>query len=152
MFLSSGCEGVEYASCRPSARGAERSHENRTMPLPLCLFIKISHAGSELNQNRVSLPEPRSLQCCCLAWLRAIADTLGLGHIAIDGKTLCGSAGSKWGPLHLVCAMVGLPAIRSTAILMSWRGDDLSTPLVAIDYERRGPHALKRVAQRPPCR
>jgi predicted transposase YbfD/YdcC len=48
--------------------------------------------------------EPRSLQCCCLAWLRAIADVLGIGHIAIDGKTLCGSAGSKWGPLHLVSA------------------------------------------------
>jgi hypothetical protein len=27
-----------------------------------------------------------------------------LDHLAIDGKTLCGSAGSKWGPLHLVSA------------------------------------------------
>jgi predicted transposase YbfD/YdcC len=48
--------------------------------------------------------EPRSFQGCCLAWLRAVADCLGMGHIAIDGKTLCGSAGSKWGPLHLVSA------------------------------------------------
>src|SRR2546430_847104 len=48
--------------------------------------------------------EPRSFHCCCLAWLRAVADVLGMGHIAIDGKTLCGSAGSKWGPLHLVSA------------------------------------------------
>src|SRR5437660_6249340 len=48
--------------------------------------------------------EPRALQCSCLAWLRAVADLLGMGHIAIDGKTLCGSAGSKWGPLHLVSA------------------------------------------------
>jgi predicted transposase YbfD/YdcC len=48
--------------------------------------------------------EPRAFQCCCLAWLRAVADFLGIGHIAIDGKTLCGSAGSKWGPLHLVSA------------------------------------------------
>jgi predicted transposase YbfD/YdcC len=48
--------------------------------------------------------EPRSLQSCCLAWLRAIADVLGMGHIAIDGKTLCGSAGSKWKALHLVSA------------------------------------------------
>ena len=48
--------------------------------------------------------EPRALQCCCLAWLRAITDVLGMGHIAIDGKTLCGSAGSKWGALHLVSA------------------------------------------------
>jgi len=48
--------------------------------------------------------EPRAFQCCCLAWLRAVADGLGMGHIAIDGKTLCGSAGSKWGALHLVSA------------------------------------------------
>jgi len=48
--------------------------------------------------------EPRAFQGCCLAWLRAVADRLDMGHIAIDGKTLCGSAGSKWGPLHLVSA------------------------------------------------
>src|SRR5438309_1138572 len=48
--------------------------------------------------------EPRAFQCCCLAWLRAVADFLGIGHIAIDGKTLCGSAGSRLGPLHLVSA------------------------------------------------
>ena len=48
--------------------------------------------------------EPRTFQGCCLAWLRTVADVLGLGHIAIDGKTLCGSAGSKWGPLHVVSA------------------------------------------------
>ena len=48
--------------------------------------------------------DPQALQGCCLAWLNALVDTLGLGQIAIDGKTLCGSAGSKWGPLHLVSA------------------------------------------------
>ena len=48
--------------------------------------------------------EPRAFQGCCLKWLHAIADLIGMGHIAIDGKTLCGSAGSKWGPLHLVSA------------------------------------------------
>jgi predicted transposase YbfD/YdcC len=48
--------------------------------------------------------EPRAFQCCCLLWLHAVADVLGLGHSAIDGKTLGGSAGSKGGPLHLVSA------------------------------------------------
>jgi predicted transposase YbfD/YdcC len=48
--------------------------------------------------------DPRALQRCCLNWLRTAADLVGVGHIAIDGKTLCGSAGSKWGPLHLVNA------------------------------------------------
>jgi predicted transposase YbfD/YdcC len=48
--------------------------------------------------------DPRALQRCCLAWLRAVADLLGVGHIAIDGKALRGSAGGKLGPLHLVSA------------------------------------------------
>jgi len=48
--------------------------------------------------------DPRAFERCCLTWLRAIADVLGVGHIAIDGKTLCGSAGSTLGPLHLVSA------------------------------------------------
>jgi predicted transposase YbfD/YdcC len=41
---------------------------------------------------------------CCLAWLHEIAGLAGVGHIAIDGKTLRGSAGSQLGPLHLVSA------------------------------------------------
>ena len=48
--------------------------------------------------------DQQALERCCLKWLHAAADALGMGHIAIDGKTLCGSAGSKWGPLHLVSA------------------------------------------------
>ena len=46
----------------------------------------------------------RAFQGCCLSWLHAAADLVGVGHIAIDGKTLCGSASSKLGPLHLVSA------------------------------------------------
>jgi predicted transposase YbfD/YdcC len=48
--------------------------------------------------------DPRAFERCCLAWLRAAADLVGAGQIAIDGKTLRGSAGSPLGPLHLVSA------------------------------------------------
>jgi predicted transposase YbfD/YdcC len=48
--------------------------------------------------------DPRAFERCCLGWLREVAQLVGLGHIAIDGKTLCGSAGSSLGPLHLVSA------------------------------------------------
>jgi Transposase DDE domain len=44
------------------------------------------------------------LERCCLAWLREVAGLLGIDQIAIDGKTLRGSAGSCLGPLHLVSA------------------------------------------------
>jgi predicted transposase YbfD/YdcC len=46
----------------------------------------------------------RALQRCCLNWLRAAADVVGLGHIAIDGKTLRGSAGAGLAALHVVSA------------------------------------------------
>jgi predicted transposase YbfD/YdcC len=48
--------------------------------------------------------DPCAFERCCIGWLRAIAGLLGLRHIAIDGKTLCGSASSTLGPLHLVSA------------------------------------------------
>src|SRR5437660_7936681 len=51
-----------------------------------------------------ALLDPRAFERCCLAWLRAAADQIGVGHIAIDGKTLCGPASAKLGPLHLVSA------------------------------------------------
>ena len=48
--------------------------------------------------------DPRAFECCCLAWLRDVAQLLSVDHIAIDGKTLRGSAGSPLGALHLVSA------------------------------------------------
>src|SRR5207249_1879902 len=62
--------------------------------------------------------DPRGFERCCVMWLRAVADLVGLGHIAIDGKTLCGSASSKLaqhtsstlGPPKPTCAWVKLPS------------------------------------------
>jgi predicted transposase YbfD/YdcC len=50
--------------------------------------------------------DPQAFQACFRRWVEALARGLGLGHIAIDGKTLCGSRnGPKgWAPLHLVSA------------------------------------------------
>lgn len=48
--------------------------------------------------------DPRSFSRSCVDWLRAASDLVGLNHIAIDGKTLRGSASSRLGPLHVVSA------------------------------------------------
>jgi predicted transposase YbfD/YdcC len=48
--------------------------------------------------------DPRAFERCCVAWLQEVARLVGVGHIAIDGKTLRGSAGSTLRPLHLVSA------------------------------------------------
>jgi predicted transposase YbfD/YdcC len=89
--------------------------------------------------------DPRALERCCVAWLREVAGLVGVGHIAIDGKTLCGSAGSSLGPLHLVSAWatqaqltLGQVAVDAqsneiTAIPELLRLLDLSGALVTID-------------------
>jgi hypothetical protein len=46
----------------------------------------------------------RAFERCCIRWLQEVAQLVGIGHIAIDGKSLCGSAGSGLGALHLVSA------------------------------------------------
>jgi predicted transposase YbfD/YdcC len=48
--------------------------------------------------------DSRAFQRCCVAWLHTAAGLIGVGHIAIDGKTLRGSASAKLGPLHVVSA------------------------------------------------
>ena len=46
----------------------------------------------------------RVFERCCVEWLQMAADLVGVRHIAIDGKTLCGSGNMKLAPLHLVSA------------------------------------------------
>jgi predicted transposase YbfD/YdcC len=55
------------------------------------------------------LLDPSAFQACFQRWVDALAGALGLGHIAIDGKTLRGSGnGPKgWKCLHLVSAWAG---------------------------------------------
>ncbi len=48
--------------------------------------------------------DPQAFTRGCVAWLRLAANLVGLGHIAIDGKSLCGSASANLGPLHVVSA------------------------------------------------
>jgi predicted transposase YbfD/YdcC len=48
--------------------------------------------------------DPPAFQACFHAWVRAVSATLGIGHVAIDGKTLRGSGSADLGPLHVVSA------------------------------------------------
>ena len=53
--------------------------------------------------------DPQVFQQCLRDWLLAFGDVVGCKHVAIDGKTLCGSRrqASDLGPLHLVSAWAG---------------------------------------------
>lgn len=50
--------------------------------------------------------EPQAFQACFRRWVESLAETLGVRHIAIDGKTLrhSGTRVKGWRPLHLVSA------------------------------------------------
>lgn len=48
--------------------------------------------------------DPRAFERCCVAWLHEVSELLGVAQIAIDGKTLRGSAGAGIKPLHIVSA------------------------------------------------
>jgi len=89
--------------------------------------------------------DPRVFERCCLSWLRAAADLVGVGHIAIDGKTLRGSASGALQPLHPVSAWathanltlgqvaVGPQGNEITAIPKLLELLDLAGALVTID-------------------
>jgi predicted transposase YbfD/YdcC len=68
----------------------------------------------------------RAFQRCCLAWFRAVADLVGLGHIAIDGKTLRGSASSQLGPLHVVSAWATLANLTLGQVAVDKKSNEIT--------------------------
>src|SRR4051794_11092707 len=70
--------------------------------------------------------DPRALQACCLAWLREVAALAGLEHIAIDGKSLRGSAGGKLGILHLVSAWATKAHVSLGQVAVAGKGNEIT--------------------------
>jgi predicted transposase YbfD/YdcC len=69
--------------------------------------------------------DPRAFERCCLAWLREAADLVGVGQIAIDGKSLCGSAG-KLGPLHLVSAWATQAQLSLAQVAVEGKSNEIT--------------------------
>jgi predicted transposase YbfD/YdcC len=69
-------------------------------------FLKLPHGvpSHDTFERVFAALDPHAFECRCLAWLRDVSQVVGAGHIAIDGKTLRGSAGAPMGALHLVSA------------------------------------------------
>jgi predicted transposase YbfD/YdcC len=69
-------------------------------------FLKLPHGvpSHDTFERVFASIDARVFERCCVQWLRQVATLVGLGHIAIDGKTLCGSANSELGMLHVVSA------------------------------------------------
>src|SRR5438876_2553380 len=69
-------------------------------------FLKLPHGipSHDTFERVFAKIDPAVFNRCCIAWLRAVSDLIGLGHVAIDGKTLRGSGSAELAPLHLVSA------------------------------------------------
>jgi predicted transposase YbfD/YdcC len=78
--------------------------------------------------------DPRAFARCCLAWLREVAGLVGAGQIAIDGKTLRGSAGADLGPLHLVSAWATAANLTLAQVPVDGKGNEITAipPLLAL--------------------
>jgi predicted transposase YbfD/YdcC len=70
--------------------------------------------------------QPRALEACCLAWLRAIAGLAGVEHIAIDGKSLRGSARGKLGALHVVSAWATQAHVSLGQVAVEGKGNEIT--------------------------
>jgi predicted transposase YbfD/YdcC len=70
--------------------------------------------------------KPRALEVCCLAWLRAVAGLAGVEHIAIDGKTLRGSANAKLGALHVVSAWASQAQVSLGQVAVDGKGNEIT--------------------------
>jgi len=69
---------------------------------------------------------PRALEACCLQWLRAVAGLAGIEHIAIDGKSLRGSASSKLGALHVVSAWATQAHVSLGQVAVEGKGNEIT--------------------------
>jgi predicted transposase YbfD/YdcC len=69
---------------------------------------------------------PQALEACCLAWLRAVAGLPGVEHIAIDGKTLRGSASAKLGALHVVSAWATQAHVSLGQVAVEGKGNEIT--------------------------
>ena len=73
-----------------------------------------------------ALLNPRALEACCLAWLRAVAGLAGVEHIAIDGKTLRGSGGGRLGALHVVSAWATKAHVSLGQVAVEGKGNEIT--------------------------
>src|SRR5436190_16410414 len=91
-------------------------------------FLKLPHGvpSHDTFERVFAALDPRAFERCCLAWLREVAGLVGAGQIAIDGKTLRGSAGAALGPLHLVSAWATQARLSLAQVAVDGKGNEVT--------------------------
>jgi predicted transposase YbfD/YdcC len=70
--------------------------------------------------------DPQAFQACFRQWITAVVDCLGLGHVAIDGKTLRRSGSATLGPLHLVSAWATANHLALAAVAVPEKTNEIT--------------------------
>jgi predicted transposase YbfD/YdcC len=91
-------------------------------------FLKLPHGvpSHDTFERVFAALDPRAFERCCLAWLREAAGLVGVGQIAIDGKTLRGSAGAALGPLHLVSAWAAQAQLTLAQVAVDGKSNEIT--------------------------
>jgi predicted transposase YbfD/YdcC len=72
--------------------------------------------------------DPQAFQACFRQWVEALAHSLGLGHIAIDGKTLrhSGNNAKGWRPLHIVSAWASAAHLSLGQVAVEQKSNEIT--------------------------
>jgi predicted transposase YbfD/YdcC len=77
--------------------------------------------------------DPRVFERCCVAWLQDVAQVVTGGHIAIDGKTLCGSAAAGLKPLHLISAWATQAQVSLGQVAVDGKSNEITAIPVLLE-------------------
>jgi predicted transposase YbfD/YdcC len=70
--------------------------------------------------------KPQAWRACRLAWLREVAGLAGLGHMAIGGTSVRGSANAKLGAWHVVSAWAAQAHVSLGQVAVDGKGNDIT--------------------------
>lgn len=77
--------------------------------------------------------DERAFQKCCLRWLHEASELLGVQDIAIDGKSLCGSARGDSKPLHLVSAWATQAGLTLGQVAVDGKSNEITAVPVLLE-------------------
>ena len=69
---------------------------------------------------------PHAFQACFRGWVEAVSAALRIKHVAIDGKTLCGSGSAKLKPLHLVSAWASAQHLSLGQVAVAAKSNEIT--------------------------
>jgi predicted transposase YbfD/YdcC len=98
-------------------------------------FLKLPHGipSHDTFERVFERLTPSAFQACFRDWVAAVQAGLRIEHVAIDGKTLCGSASAKLGPLHLVSAWATAQRLSLGQVAVDGKSNEITAIPALLD-------------------